>query len=439
MKKRYVFGIVLLLAMFLALCATAGAANSEEVTSDTYIGSDFSVEGRMIRISKFQSEARIDGQTEIMTIPMEDAYCIAKDDTVLIREVNGSWCNGAPSENTALTIGSDCEVTAGSLTAGSKVILLETDGKMHAFSASSFANNELVVGKPLDVFECINSAHFKYSFSKNIFPLAGYAGGIITMKDAEAIFHFDVYIESEIYGFSFDFKDFSCEINSPNTHIDNFLPFELETAIPLTRIAFKLPYGFALDFSPTMSLQGSGTGTCDFAFNAREGLNTKLVYIPPLELIPYSAGWNTNKPSVKMQKTELDGEVYYGFSWGGALSWRVISIGPSYKAGISINSKKSKDHFDPDDKEKVVWHACNPGECYEGQASLSKGPFSVSVTVAYFPFQFGIRIPKRIIRSQSFTLQKHTRTAAQICAARIKGTGWMLMYMRTGREYPGQK
>ena len=44
MKKRYVFGIVLLLAMFLALCATASAANTEDVTSDTYIGSDFSVE-----------------------------------------------------------------------------------------------------------------------------------------------------------------------------------------------------------------------------------------------------------------------------------------------------------------------------------------------------------------------------------------------------------
>ena len=144
MKKRYVFGIVLLLAMFLALCATASAANTEDVTSDTYIGSDFSVEGKTIRISTFRSEARIDGQTEVMTIPMEDAYFIVKDDIVLIEEVDGTWCNGAPSKNTQLTIGpACCKVTAGSLAAGSKVVLLDTDGTMHAFSADSFTNNVL--------------------------------------------------------------------------------------------------------------------------------------------------------------------------------------------------------------------------------------------------------------------------------------------------------
>lgn len=392
MKRRYVFGIVLLLAMFLVLCVAA-VAEADGAATEFSAGKAFTVEGRTIRTTAIDNDLTIQFgngtvQTVQANIPLKDMYCILKDEIVLVQELNSNWYNGTGTE---LTINNKCKVTAGTLNPESRVVLLETDGKMHAFSAGTgTGNDKLVIGETLDLRDCIKTAHlgigvdeeWRIDLTSEIridIPRMGY----VSFTGS--------YLKTRIKGdFSFPktkIEDYTCEFHSDKISVCLTDSQPLSREFTIVKIRKGLAYGLYLDFSPTLSIEKTGKGQVDFTFTGREGFYTDLYIVPsiPPVFYPTGADWKHTKPTFQVTSVDVEGEFYAGPSWGMQLGWgKDLQIGPTMKWGKVFRAELSKSHFSPSSPD--IWHACEPYKCVEGTSFFREGPFAVTASVAGYGF-----------------------------------------------------
>ncbi|MER2056957.1 MAG: InlB B-repeat-containing protein, partial [Clostridia bacterium] len=371
----------------------------EDLPTDVFVGTKLSVSGRKIQCDELRTEARItdpvtgEEKNELMEIPVQDTYCTIADDTVLVREIAGTWSDGAPSAGTSLTINaSNCEVT-GTPAPGSKVALLETDGTLHAFQAGQGTNSStLVVGERIPAADCISYANLQ---TRRAIPLPfpeiplPSSSGILKLSGGQIIFNLELeFRQTGHASFYLRVRDFSFELNLPKVYSLIYNPIGMiSTEVPLGKFEIPITYGLGLDFTPTFSLEGEGWGPCEFSLNQKGGMVLEMELDFPKKFRISRCGYYRSLPSSKMLDTELNGELYYGFSWGPMLSCLegLISVGPTVKAGMTARSRRSPTdtQFEPDWKTRNVYHACAPGKCYEGEFCISEGPIAVSVTILY--------------------------------------------------------
>lgn len=418
MKKHHILFAGLIVLVALLLCGAAGAEpltieeikardgniTEEELAEylasfddrdngfDLAVGPNYTLDGRKIRFSQMPLTVPNSGETVL--VQLVNTYYDIADDVIVVWDKEGNRFSGRPAVGTAITLDSGIHVDSGSsaLAEGSKVLLIEKNGDLHAFYAGAGTNSSrLVAGKKLYIMRCFNESHFHtpnggvdipISFATIAF-LDG-SGYITAGEDGTLNINIDVDSEWEWWGFipiAYNIypRDCSLGISLPNLtiHMERYAGW-FSVEIPLVEIVEPLAYGFAIDMSPTFSLEGVGAGDTVLSVTAREGF-----YLTITDLVTvHDIGWKHTDPTFDLVDTNMEGELYYGFSWGPALTWaEVAGFGGYYKTGVVLSGKKTNNGFNPDDPNDVDWHVCGTDNCLEGDAFVRQGPFSANIVL----------------------------------------------------------
>ena len=441
MMKKTAFWAIFLIALFiLLLCSSAGAEpltleeikarngniTEEEKTEylesldhmedghDLSVGPDYTVADRKIIIDRIQMNVSVPDESDTQTvyIPMQNSYYELDDDVILVQETNGSRFNGRPEEGTAIALDSGIQVDSGDgvLQEGSKVLILEDNGDLHAMYAGEGTDGTtLVAGEELYVMRSFKSAELHNAKSTTFkktkdgwdIPIS-FAGisfldgsGYVTAgKDGKLNIRIDYSEDMDWSELEYDLKlkDFSVGIDLPNltVHIDRHLTW-FSVEVPLLTVEFPLDYGFEIDMAPTLSLEGEGKGDTVLSVSAREGFGITLRY----GVYPDDEHWNHTEPEIKLIDTDMEGEIYYGISWGPGVSWAGLAgIACVYKVGAVVSAEANNNDFDPSNPKDEDWHVCGKDMCLEGSAFTRFGPLSI---VANF-LKFGSTTIKKIAK-----------------------------------------
>ena len=178
-KKTALWAGFLILLLILLLCTTAGA---EQPTSwninpwgenlhDLSLGQHFYVVDRKILLEKMSLNVSItSGSSEPVPVPMVNTYYELADDVILIREKteNAFGFTGRPETGKGITLSSapgiDVNSNNNPLTAGSKVLILEENGGLHALSAGEeTTSSTLVPGEKLNILHCFKDVKLQSS------------------------------------------------------------------------------------------------------------------------------------------------------------------------------------------------------------------------------------------------------------------------------------
>ena len=418
MKKPVLLAGILFALLLLMLCASASAKpltteeileikanggsiteaqakeylesrDSNENTSDLHLGPDYTLDGRKILISRIP--LKVAGSD--VYVPMENTFYAIADDVILIHDPDGTHINGRPDAGTSVPLGSGIHVDTGGneLKEGTRVLLLEKDGRAHAFYAGAGTDSStLVIGKRLYIMRCFQDLEFHtpnggvdidISFATIAFPDGS---GYITAGDKGNLhIEIDVHDDWEIYWFVpvyyLYLDECSLGISLPNltVHMERYSGW-YSVEVPLCEIVEPLEYGFAIDMSPTFSLEGTGHGDTVLSMSAKEGFHLTVVDMVAVTDI----GWDHTNPTFDLVDTDMEGELYYGFSWGPALTWaEVAGFGGFYKTGVVLKAAKANNPFDPNDPSDADWHVCGTDHCLEGNIHTRQGPFSANIVL----------------------------------------------------------
>ena len=428
MKKNHILfaGLIFLIALLLCTAAAAAPLTTEEILArkanggtiteeeaaeyldsldntengqDLALGPDYTLDGRKIRLSRIPLQISSPGGNNSQTVyvQLENTYYEIADDVILVHDAEGSRFNGRPTAGTKIGLGSGLRVDPGSstLAEGSKVLLLEKDGSLHAFYAGAGTDSStLVARKNLYIMRCFNDMQFHTPNGGVDIPIsfAGISfldgsGYIQAGEDGALNTNIDVDSEWDVIWFGpipipvcyIYLRDCSLGITLPNLtiHMERYAGW-FSVEVPLVEIVEPLAYGFAIDMSPTLSLEGTGEGDTILSVSAREGFNLTITDCAVVSGI----GWNHTDPTFDLVDTDMEGDIYYGFSWGPALTWaEVAGFGGFYKVGVVLDAAKSNNDFNPDDKEDLDWHVCGKDNCLEGSAFTRLGPFSANIVL----------------------------------------------------------
>ena len=366
--------------------------DNRENGHDLCLGPDYILDGRKIRLSRMPLTVSNPDGSNPRTIyaPLENTFYEIGDDVILIQETDENRINGRPAAGTAITLDSGIHVDSGNntLREGSRLLILETNGELHAFYAGAGTDSStLVIGKDLYIMNCFNDIQFHtpnggvdipISFATISF-LDG-SGYVTAGEDGTLNINIQVHHEWRYWIVStIVLDDCSMGLILPNMtiHIERLATW-FSVEVPLVEIVEPLEYGFAIDMSPTLSLEGAGEGDTVLSVYGREGFTFAVMDLVAITDI----GWKHTDPEIGLVDTNMEGEIYYGFSWGPALTWaEVAGIGGFYKVGVVLSAAKSNNGFNPDDPNDSDWHVCGKDNCLEGSAFMRVGPFSVNATL----------------------------------------------------------
>ncbi|MER2055891.1 MAG: hypothetical protein ABTB30_11455, partial [Clostridia bacterium] len=394
MKKNHILFASLIFLMALLLCTAAGAdpLTTEEILArkenglpiteqeaaeyldsldnmekaqDLSLGSNYTLDGRIIRLNgiPLKVSASDGSNPQTVYVQLENSYYKIADDVILVHDADGSRFNGRPAAGTAITLDSGIHVDSNNneLKEGSKVLLLEKNGGLHAFYAGAGTDsNTLVTGKKLYIMRCFQDIQFHtpnggFDIDIDFITIAFIDGsGYITAGEKGKL-NINIDVDSEWDAIWFGpipipvyylyLNDCSLGITLPNLTIHKEKTagwYSIE--MPLVKIEQELDYGFVIDMSPTFSLEGSGEGDTVLSVSAREGFRLTIVDMGAVTDIK----WKHTEPTFDLADTDMEGELYYGFSWGPALTWLdVAGFGGFYKTGVVVRAAKSNNDFDP--------------------------------------------------------------------------------------------
>ena len=130
-----------------------------EKAQDLSLGSNYTLDGRIIRLNgiPLKVSASDGSNPQTVYVQLENSYYKIADDVILVHDADGSRFNGRPAAGTAITLDSGIHVDSNNneLKEGSKVLLLEKNGGLHAFYAGAGTDsNTLVTGKKLYIMHC---------------------------------------------------------------------------------------------------------------------------------------------------------------------------------------------------------------------------------------------------------------------------------------------
>ncbi len=134
---------------------------------DVSLGQHYTFNNRRISLNQISLNVSIpNSSSKTVHVPMDNAYYEIADDVILIRETDGNRFNGRLAIGTGITLGSGIVVNAGSntLAKGSKVLILEKNGGLHALSAGEgTTSSKLVTGEKLNIMHCFKDVQLQNS------------------------------------------------------------------------------------------------------------------------------------------------------------------------------------------------------------------------------------------------------------------------------------
>jgi len=401
MKKTALWAGFLILLLVLLLCTPAGA---EQPTSwnidpwgdnlhDLSLGQHYTFNNRRISLSQISLNVSIpNSSSKTVHVPMDNAYYEIADDVILIRETDGNRFNGRLAIGTGITLGSGIVVNAGSntLAKGSKVLILEKNGGLHALSAGEgTTSSKLVTGEKLNIMHCFkdvqlqNSSNSKDGWEIPI-SFAGISfldgsGYVSAGENAKLKIKIDYSSGWDGAVYKSKLKEFSVGIEFPNLtiHIERYMTW-FSVELPLAKIEMPLEYGFSIDLAPTLSLEGAGKGDTVLSLSAKEGFGITIDY----GVYPTDGHWIHKDPEIKLVSADMEGEIYYGLSWGPGITW--MDIGGAacvYKFGVVMKGDRTNNDFDPNNPDDKDWHVCGKDKCLEGSVFSRYGPLSIVLTI----------------------------------------------------------
>lgn len=314
-------------------------------------------------------------------IPLDNTTAAVHDDVALLIETKEDWITGLP-QNGSIPLTAGCYTLSGGvdLSAGHRVLVVETDGTMNAFVSGGVSNGVLAVGDDsLEVCTCIaalKSLETKKGYDVDKTIDLG-AMGHITL-------HGTVYLDYDFdagwtgYGPYLFINKFSLEPDMDHIEVDLKKEFHVvDTPI----IKFEIPIidgVFGIDISPCFFIDVGVEGDVSFSLKAGTGFSAKFRVIFGVLDISDVDGY-VDDPDASLIACNIGGEVYAGLEFGPSLSILsgVIQVGVTCRVGPVVEGFFMKTPFYPDDLNLYRYHACRSLDCAQGDVHLRVGPASV--------------------------------------------------------------
>jgi len=337
----------------------------------------FKIPAQKVRMK--DSEGNLLGE---QVIPLDNTTAAVHPDVALLIETKENWITGLPqSRSIPLTAGSYTLSGSGDLSAGNKVLVVETDGTMNAFVSGGVSNGVLAVGDDsLEVCTCI--AAMKSLETKKAYDVdkdfdLGESGHI----HIHGTIYLDYDIESgwEPYGYYLFVNNAS--LNPDMDYIEVDLKKEIH-AFNTPIIKFEIPIiegVFGIDISPCFFIDVGVEGDVSFSLKAGTSMGAKFRLIDLMYLYIDDVTGSVDTPDASLIACDVGGEIYTGLEWGPSFSFveGVVQIGVNCRVGPVIEGFFMDTPFYPDDEHLYRYHACRSLDCAQGDVHLRVGPATI--------------------------------------------------------------
>lgn len=324
-------------------------------------------------------------------VPIDGISVLVFNEVTLIEEQHENWI-GAWNGGPILLNGNGYRISEGSggMAAGTKVLVKETNGKLHAFRSGGVQGNALTVGEQLETRACIEAVHA--SDTTTVYDLGtlkldyknlskGY--DIHVAMPSKLTIDFDGDFTWADYGWHADIRkaDFTLDITDLTSKVECDGGLQDKYSLQLVTI-FEIPIVegvVSLNLSPEIFVEFEGNSNVVADFSMMHGFACEAVV--SLIIIPYNIEQHNDGPTAHMKSAEVEGSVYTGLEVGPKLEVLegVLGLGLGYKGGIFTQGKIRSEEKSVSD---FSWHGCENFECTEITSCPRLGPLSLDGIVA---------------------------------------------------------
>jgi len=340
----------------------------------------FRIPARVATVSDPDTGAVISEQV----IPMENTVAAVHEDVALLREKDAGWIVSWPANGPIpLTSGSYSLSGSGDLSAGKKVLIVETDGTMHAFYSGGVENNLLAVADDsLEVYTCIAAVRSREpNKTFNIDTTISLPKKMGTVR-----LHGTLTIDYDIDAGWIPWYGAYISLDSMSAKLDlDLVEVQIEKMIEpvnkeITHVEIPIIDGLVgVDVSPRFFLDITLEGDVGFTFasNASFHGEVDVSYFGTFSFSNF--GGDLETPEIGFLGATVGAEVYTGLEWGPGVDvlGGVAELGVQAKAGPVLEGELMIGHFFPDDPDVNRYHACESLKCLEGNLRARIGPAGV--------------------------------------------------------------
>ena len=417
MKKNHILFAGLIVLMALLLCAAASAAPlsreqvearlaaggtiteeermeilnanlGDDIPTDVGLGRDVTVsaDGGKYRIllSALPFTVEFPNSKQTVELKLKDTWMEVAEDAVLIQEKSSGWFTGG----TSLSLSSGCTVYGSTpLKEGVPVLILGTDGFLHAYYAGNGTNNStLTLGEKINYLRGIRAGHLETDIGPT-FPILPWGtswanGSISTGWEGTFSIHYDVDFDIHIWGTELFIRDNSFEVALKDVTLELTDDSVLDgVTIPIFTFSEEVVYVLSVSGGVNVYVSGGGKGKTVFDTNIREGYGCTVTLYG--DVFPVFDDWSWNHDAnFDITSSNQRGEVYVAYGYGADVKFiEILGVGASFKTGVVVGGETSKNHEYPGDTERKFWHECEDDECVNGSAFWRLGPLSLECII----------------------------------------------------------
>ncbi len=326
------------------------------------------------------------------SVDVKGGFLVLQDDVTLIRESTGDGITVSGSGN-SVSLNSYTTGRNSSLAAGKKVLIVETDGSVRCFVSGGFSGGTLLIDsdssagknafsymKAFDISEADGEIKLPIRLKKKKSQVEMEIEGDLILKGTgSGKIYWDGFGVNFSFSVELDFKSIQVKIETKDHNLMN---------IPLGHFEVPVvPEVFGIDLTPNFFVESKASGTVGFQVDITEGFQIDVV-----ARLFHESHINSSRisdgPDADLLGLEIAGEVYAGLGWGPKIELLegLVAFGGEYKAGVVVEGKLKAGHFDPDDGDRLKWHACEDLKCFQGDVHPRLGPLAVELEVLKKPF-----------------------------------------------------
>ena len=417
MKKNHILfaGLIFLFALLLCTAAAADPLSREEVEARLAEGGTITEEERMeilnanlgddiptdvglgrdvtvsadggkyrILLSALPFTVEFPNSKQTVELKLKDTWMEVAEDAVLIQEKSSGWFTGG----TSLSLSSGCTVYGSTpLKEGVPVLILGTDGFLHAYYAGNGTNNStLTLGEKINYLRGIRAGHLETDIGPT-FPILPWGtlwpnGSISTGLEGTFSIHYDVDFDIHIWGTELFIRDNSFEVALKDVTLELTDDSTLDgVTIPIFTFSEEVVYVLSVSGGVNVYVSGGGKGKTVFDTNIREGYGCTVTLYG--DVFPVFDDWSWNHDAnFDITSSNQRGEVYVAYGYGADVKFiEILGVGASYKTGVVVGGETAKNHEYPGDTERKFWHECEDDECVNGSAFWRLGPISLECII----------------------------------------------------------